>query len=308
MEIKKTQKIPEIFSCELCAFTTCHKNDYKKHLMTPKHKNLEFGNKKTQKNPKNPELYYCNNCLKKYITNSGLWKHTQKCYSKNDSQQINNTFLKEEVLTKNLLYENKDLKQFITEQTNEFKNLIVEICKNMQPNITSNTSNTINSHNKTFNLQVFLNETCKDAMNIMDFIDSIKIQLEDLEDVGKLGYINGISNIIMKNLKALDVSQRPVHCSDSKRETLYVKDQDKWEKEDEANSRLRKAIRRIAYKNTKIIRDWRDIHPDHDNSFSKTSDIYQQIVIESMGGKYYETMDTEAKIIKNIAKHVVIDK
>ena len=286
-----------IFYCKFCDFNTCNKKDFTRHNNTKKHnfnKNQGFSMVKTPKNPK--PNYECK-CGKIYSDNSGLWRHKKKCDIKDESS--------DEVSEKQTqeLEEMKEFMKYLMKENSEMKNLMMDVVKTGTHN-----TNTINSHNKTFNLQVFLNETCKDAMNIMDFIDSIKIQLEDLEDVGKLGYINGISNIIMKNLKALDISQRPVHCSDSKRETLYVKDQDKWEKEDETNSKLRKAIRRIAYKNTKVIRDWRDIHPDHDNSFSKTSDIYQQIVIESMGGKHYETMDTEAKIIKNIAKHVIIDK
>ena len=291
-----TPKNAIISICEKCTFKCIKKSDWDRHIMTRKHLNtykiLTNNTENAQKNAEEANEFICN-CGKKYKHRQSLFTHKKKCNINNILEENEIIEIKEdkpEII-------DKDLIMMLIKQNAE----LLEIVKN-------GTNNTINSHNKTFNLQVFLNETCKDAMNIMDFIDSIKIQLEDLEDVGKLGYVNGISNIIMKNLKALDVTQRPVHCSDSKRETLYVKDQDKWEKEDENNARLRKAIRRIAYKNTKVIRDWRDIHPDHDNSFSKTSDIYQQIVIESMGGKYYETTDTEAKIIKNIAKHVIIDK
>ena len=300
MEIKKHEKnIPKFF-CNDCQFFCELKSDWIRHTNRAKHlKNIDGNKHAIKKHAKNMTPFECE-CGKKYETSSGLWKHKKKCdIQENESNEITEKQTQE-------LEEMKEFMKYLMKENSEMKNMMMDVLKTGTHN-THNT-NTINSHNKTFNLQVFLNETCKDAMNIMDFIDSIKIQLEDLEDVGKLGYINGISNIIMKNLKALDVTQRPVHCSDSKRETLYVKDQDKWEKEDENNARLRKAIRRIAYKNTKVIRDWRDIHPDHDNSFSKTSDVYQQIVIESMGGKHYETMDTEAKIIKNIAKYVIIDK
>ena len=288
---KKIRKNPLKYSCINCHYITSDKKDYEKHNLTKKHLHLTNANFGKQISEENPKSSFKCDCGKDYKHMSSLCKHKKKCNLENEI--IEEKHEKFETI-------DKDLFLMLIKQNAE----LLEIVKNGTHNINTN----INSHNKTFNLQVFLNETCKDAMNIMDFIDSIKIQLEDLEDVGKLGYVNGISNIIMKNLKALDVTQRPVHCSDSKRETLYVKDQDKWEKEDENNARLRKAIRRIAYKNTKVIRDWRDIHPDHDNSFSKTSDVYQQIVIESMGGKYYETTDTEAKIIKNIAKQVVIDK
>ena len=287
------------FYCELCDYTTSKKCNMDKHVMTSKHKKTTLDNDLVAESTN--KTYTCENCEKKFNDRSGLWRHNKKCLK---NEEIKNKEIKNEEIKNEDIEEMKEFMKYLMKENSEMKNMMMEVIKNG----THNTNTNINSNNKTFNLQVFLNETCKDAMNIMDFIDSIKIQLEDLEDVGKLGYVNGISNIIMKNLKALDVTQRPVHCSDSKRETLYVKDQDKWEKEDETNTRLRRAIKRIAYKNTKIIRDWRDIHPDHDNSFSKTSDIYQQIVIESMGGKYYETTDTEAKIIKNIAKHVVIDK
>ena len=293
MKQKNPKKIPN-FCCDNCKYITSNKKDFNKHLTTSKHINETNETNIIIQNSKNYNTFTCL-CGVLFNSRTTLWRHKKKCNINNilqENESVENNQDKPEII-------DKDLVMMLIKQNTE----LLEIVKNGTHNI-----NTINSHNKTFNLQVFLNETCKDAMNIMDFIDSIKIQLEDLENVGKLGYINGISNIIMKNLKELDITQRPVHCSDSKRETLYVKDQDKWEKEDENNARLRKAIRRIAYKNTKIIRDWRDIHPDHDNSFSKTSDIYQQIVIESMGGKHYETMDTEAKIIKNIAKHVVIDK
>ena len=287
------------FCCKKCHYTTSRKSQWDRHILTLKHLKDDAELQINAVKSSTLELQYKCVCGMSYKHRQGLWKHSKNCLKneENKNEEIKNEFI---------IKDDKEMKDLIMEVLHENKELR-KIISDIIPKI-GNTTNNNNSHNKTFNLQVFLNETCKDAMNIMDFIDSIKIQLEDLEDVGKLGYINGISNIIMKNLKELDVTQRPVHCSDSKRETLYVKDQDKWEKEDETNSRLRKAIRRIAYKNTKVIRDWRDIHPDHDNSFSKTSDIYQQIVIESMGGKYYETMDTEAKIIKNIAKHVVIDK
>ena len=301
MDNKKCQKMPNIFECSSCDFKCSKKSNYLVHLLTPKHQKynemVKNGNKKCQKMPE--ENFTCDICEKSYKHLSGLSRHKKTCKTlevENEILDLNNP---------NNLLIIKDLVLEVVKSNSELQKQVLEICKNGTYN-----TNTNNSHNnnKTFNLQVFLNETCKDAMNIMDFVDSIKIQLEDLEDVGKLGYVNGISNIIMKNLKALDITERPVHCSDSKRETLYVKHEDKWEKEDETNTRLRRAIKRVAYKNTKIIRDWRDIHPEHDNSFSKISDIYQQIVIESMGGKTYETTDTEAKIIKNIAKHVVIDK
>jgi hypothetical protein len=145
-------------------------------------------------------------------------------------------------------------------------------------------------------------------MNIMDFVDSIKLQLGDLENVGKLGYVEGISNIITTNLKALDVTQRPVHCTDKKREVLYIKDEDKWEKEDEEKKKLRKAIKRVASKNQSLLPQFKEAHPDCNKASSKFSDQYNKIIVESCGGPGDNDLEKENKIIKNITKVTTIDK
>jgi hypothetical protein len=173
-------------------------------------------------------------------------------------------------------------------------------------NTTTNSHNNTNSYNK-FNMNVFLNETCKDAMNIMDFVKSINVEIEDLENIGKIGYIDGISNIIVKNLKALDISQRPMHCSDVKRETMYVKDEDKWEKEDTDNKRLKKAIKYVSNKNFSLIPEWKKKYPDCVYSDSKSSDEYNRLLLESVGGKYDKDVN-DTRIIKKIAKEVIIEK
>ena len=182
----------------------------------------------------------------------------------------------------------------------------MELAKNGQGNTISN--NNINSNNKTFNLQFFLNETCKDAMNITDFVDSLKLQLSDLENVGKLGFVEGISSIIVKNLQALDVHKRPVHCADKKREVIYIKDEDKWEKEDEERNRMRKVIKNVAYKNERLLQKYKEVHPGCNFSESKYSDQYSKLVIEAMGGAGNNDTEKEDKIIQKIAKEVVIDK
>jgi vacuolar-type H+-ATPase subunit F/Vma7 len=198
----------------------------------------------------------------------------------------------------------KDLIMTLLQQNNQLQNHIIELCK--EKSIT-NIINT-NSHNKTFNLNVFLNETCKDAMNITDFVNSIKLQLSDLENVGEIGYVEGLSNIIVKNLNALDVTLRPVHCTDKKRETMYIKDEDKWEKEDEKKAKLHKMIRKIANKNINLISDFKALYPDWKKSTSKVSDQFNKIIIESMGGPGDNEYENEEKIIKKIAKEVYIDK
>jgi hypothetical protein len=190
----------------------------------------------------------------------------------------------------------------LIKETSEFKNMMMEVIKNGTHNTTH-----MNSHNKTFNLQFFLNETCKDAMNIMDFVDSVKLQLSDLENVGKIGYVEGISSIIVKNLNSLDETKRPVHCTDAKREVMYIKDEDKWEKENENKQKMRKVIKHIAHKNSKLLTDFKNKHPDCVKSESRYSDKYDKLVIEAMGGKGDNDLEKEDKIIKNIAKQVTID-
>jgi predicted nuclease with TOPRIM domain len=145
-------------------------------------------------------------------------------------------------------------------------------------------------------------------MNITDFVDSLQLQLSDLEDVGKLGFVEGISNIIVKKLKALDVHKRPVHCADKKREVIYIKDQDKWERDNDEKQRLRKAIKSVAYKNEKLLPKYKELHPGCNYSDSKYSDHYSKLVIETMGGSGNNDVEKQDKIIRNIAKEVVIDK
>jgi hypothetical protein len=144
-------------------------------------------------------------------------------------------------------------------------------------------------------------------MNIMDFVDSVKLQLSDLENVGKIGYVEGISSIIVKNLNSLDENKRPVHCTDAKREVMYIKDEDKWEKENENKQKMRKVIKHIAHKNSKLLADFKNKHPDCVKSESRYSDKYDKLVIEAMGGKGDNDLEKEDKIIKNIAKEVTID-
>ena len=287
---KKSQKLNNNFCCKTCDYTTCNLADYTKHLSTDKHKKHENDSKmvvndseKSQKIAK----YVCE-CGKNYKYDSGYYRHKKICQS---SSQIKTDDLTDKDLILMLINQNKELMQIIKNGTNNTIN-----------------NNNINSHNKTFNLQVFLNETCKDAMNISDFVESVKLQVSDLENVGKVGYIEGISNIIIKNLNALEVEKRPVHCTDQKREVMYVKEDNVWEKEDEANKKLRKAIRMIAHKNICMFKEFREKYPDYDDYDSKRNSQYNTIVYEAMGGKGDNDYEKDTKIIKKIAKNVTIDK
>jgi hypothetical protein len=200
----------------------------------------------------------------------------------------------------------KELIMMLIKDNSELKNMMMKVIENGTNNTTNNTTHT-NSHNKAFNLNFFLNETCKDAMNIMDFVESIKFQLSDLESVGEKGYIEGMSNIIIKNLKDLDVTQRPVHCTDKKRETIYVKDEDKWEKDDD-NKKMHKMVRKVQDKNFRMIQKFKEKYPNYNKASSKQSDVYNNIIIESMGGKGDNDFEKEEKIIKKISKEITIDK
>ena len=266
-------------------------------MISAKHKKSMIVN---QNLPKICSEFICQNCSKKYKDNSGLWRHKQKCKIPIVTDSNDESFDKDKLILM-LINQNAEL----IKETSEFKNMMMKVIENGTTNHSHNT--TTNSHNKAFNLQFFLNETCKDAMNIMDFVESIKLQLSDLEKVGELGYVEGISNIIVKNLKELDVTQRPVHCTDKKRETMYVKDENKWEK-DEEKKKLHKVVRKVACKNQNLIPDYKKEYPDYNKYSSKFSDQYNKIVVESMGGSGDNDFEKEEKIIKKISKQVFIDK
>jgi hypothetical protein len=282
------------FYCDICDYGTCRKSNYDEHILTSKHKKRSNGNICQSISSKNQQTlkYSCQFCGKEYNDNSGLWKHKQKCNLTTTAITSNEP-------------SDKELIMILIKENSELKNMMIKVIENGTNN---NNNNTINSHNKAFNLNVFLNETCKDAMNISDFIESVKLQVSDLEHVGKVGYIEGISNIIIKNLQALDVEKRPVHCADQKREVIYVKDDNIWEKEDEANKKLRKAIRVIAHKNICMFKAFREKYPDCEEYDSKKNSQYNKIVYEAMGGKGDNDYEKDTKIIKKIAKVVGIEK
>jgi hypothetical protein len=294
---KKLLKVAHIFCCSYCDYNTSKKSSLDKHLSTDKHKKNNNDSKMvvncSEKLPK--VAHYECECGKIYKYDSGYYRHKKKCQETNIKK--NNEPSDKELIAL-LIGEHKKLIQ----QNSE----MLEVIKNGTHN-TNNSHNT-NSLNKTFNLQFFLNETCKDAMNIMDFVDSIKLQLTDLEKVGQLGYVEGITNIITTNLKALDITQRPIHCTDKKRETLYIKDEDKWEKEDEEKKKIRKAIKKVASKNQRLLPQFKEAHTDCNKASSKFSDQYNKIIVESMGGSGDNDLEKEDKIIKKITTVTTIDK
>ena len=318
MENEKNEKNEHFHVCNICDFKCCYLSDWNRHIKTRKHlasengNNLEInGTKFVEKNDKN-DFYQCDFCKKEYKSLSGLWKHKKKCTIENN--EVNNVYESLNItpdIILNVIQQNQEFKELLIEQNkqnHELQKQNNELQKQMLEVFKNGTNNTVNSHNKTFNLQVFLNETCKDAMNIMDFVDSIKIQLSDIESIGELGYVNGMSKLIIKHLNALEENMRPVHCSDPKRESLYVKDANVWEKEDPENKKIKKAIKYISHKNICALPEWKAKYPDCIYSDSKKSDQYNHIVVEAMGGSGDNDAEKADKIVKKIAKVVTIDK
>ena len=302
MVIKKPLKTQD-YTCDICSFISGNKKDFNRHILTPKHLKLchlvTNDNNFTQKNP----LCICE-CGNIYKYNSGLSRHKKTCNKNNDEPEILSKNVNNDILQKDNLIE------YLIKENSEFKGLIMELIKKESINNTiHNNVNSNNINNNSFNLNFFLNETCKDALNIGEFVDSIKIQLTDLENVGRVGYVEGVSKILIKNLNELETCKRPIHCSDSKRDVLYIKDDNKWSKENEDKLVIKKAIRDVSNKNIKQITEWTNLNPDCKKSDSRKNDQYLKIVMNSMsGGSNEEQCNNVEKIIKNITKSVIIEK
>jgi hypothetical protein len=194
----------------------------------------------------------------------------------------------------------------LMKSNNELQKQMIEVCKN-STTTNNNNINQINSHNKTFNLQFFLNEQCKDAMNLTDFTNSFDLQLSDLESVGELGYVDGITKIFIDKLNALDIYKRPMHCSDAKREILYIKDNNIWTKEEKNNPKLRQAIKNVSFTNMKLVYNWSNAYPESKNNETRLGDKYIKLVLQSSGGSG-PILESENKIIRRIAREILIDK
>lgn len=286
------------FYCKFCDYGTSRKCNFDSHLNSRRHSQIAeletFGNQIQQKFSEIQHV--CDHCKKGFKNRSGLWKHKNKCQEHTPCEKNNRDSV------------NSDLIMMLIKENSDFKNMIVKVLENGTHITNNNTTTThTNSHNKAFNLNFFLNETCKNAMNITDFVESIKLQLSDLIEMGDLGYVEGISKIIVKNLNALDETERPIHCTDKKREVFYIKDENKWEK-DEEKMRIKKIINKIAYKNQRLLPQYKEKYPDYNDSDSIYSDQYSKIVIEAMGGIGNDDKEKAEKIIRNISKATTICK
>jgi hypothetical protein len=330
--IPRNEENTAVYRCEYCDLTTSHRNNYLKHLATEKHRSVtgipteEYGGIPEHK---------CLRCAKKFCSQSGLWKHTRKC--KNDLNEVtppNRNEKKEEKkeeIVSILLKQNEEYRNLLLQTTNQmeersrdhfnmmlkkeedFRSLVIELCKSTQPTNNNNTmiqNNNCTTNNNSFNLNLFLNETCKDALNMSDFIRSIQVGFEDIERIGTVGYVDGISGIIIKSLQELGVEKRPIHCTDAKRQTLYIKENNEWTKEDANWSHLQHMVNEVQKINLRQLPAWRDYHPNCLTSSSKFTTTYNIMSQELMGGdcKKVKMQVKDNKIMNRILKEVVIDK
>ena len=278
----------EFYYCKTCDYNCCKLFNWDRHLNTTKHKKLTSSSQLVTKNEQNeqneqPKHYTCDNCNKIYNSRNGLWKHKTKCIPVFNKPTTNES-------------EAKELIQFLMKENSEFKQLIIEQNKQMIE-LAKNSGNNNN------------NTTNNNAMNIMDFVNQLNVSTNDLEETGRLGFAEGISKIFINGLKQIDINDRPIHCSDFKRETIYIKDQNQWNKESDDKIVLTKAIKHVAHKNMKQIKEWTKSHPEYNDSDSRQNDKYLKIVSESMSGSSQEeTNKNYSKIIKNIVKETVINK
>ena len=303
METKKNEKNDIKYKCLKCNYITSKKTDYNRHLLTAKHVKNTNGNvletlwsEKNEKNENNKNIntFACKKCNKEFLSRSGLWKHNNNCkveLVKASSDNSNNQLpISNDVIMK-LLNDNQELKNIIVQQQNQISELI--------PKVGNNNNNTINNNQK-FNINVFLNEQCKDAINLSDFIKSLHVTLEQLDFTNKNGLADGISKTIIDNMSKLSIYKRPMHCTDVKRETLYIKEDNAWSK-DKAKEKVKNVIKKTSSKNFNALMDWKNLNPDYMNNEDKT-DYFTKII--STIGKSTSTIDD--KIIKSLCKETYV--
>ena len=317
--MNKSQKIPIKYECIKCNYITVNKKDYNKHLTTRKHIMEINGNKM--------EIIYprCNICSKVFKSSSGLWKHKQKCsplsndvtdntVDNNNNDTIVQTMMQLIKQNQELLVSNQQFKELIVEQQhenqkqqNENQKLQSQLIEAVKDNGNTYNNNTINNNQK-FNLNFFLNTTCKDAMNMSDFIENMEINFKDIENIGKNGYVNGMTEMILSRIKELDVTKRPLHCTDLKRETMYIKDNDEWCKDTPENTKLRKTIGYVAKRNYATIPLWREKYPECQNWNDPKYDFCVDMMRNILGDIGEKQTRLDNKVIKNLSKHITVDK
>lgn len=293
-------KNAKIFFCENCDFGCSKKSNYDKHLLTRKH---EIRTNSNRKMPKNAAAYVCSKCSKEYSSRSSLWYHAKKCSVTSDDEHQNMICLSS--YNNDMISEtcNLDMKEMFLEVIHENKELRKTI-QTMIPKIGNTTNNITNK----INMNIFLNQECKDAINIMDFVESLNIQMDDLIHTGKAGFVDGITNIFIRGLRELELHRRPIHCTDLKRDVLYVKDNNMWEKDGDGKDKLKKAIHLVKRNNMQQINSWVVENPECMWENNTKNEDYMQIVQHSIGGTGQQQDKNVHKIIHNVAKEVYLPK
>ena len=300
--IQKMPKNADKFVCISCDFKCSKKSNFEKHLETIKHKTVKMVPNGDQKDPENAGDYKCI-CGNIYKYKSGFYRHKKKCKNGEKEEVMSEKITSDMVLK--LITQNTDLQKMMHEQNTKMCELM-EKASVMKSN-SKNVTNIVTQNN--FNLNVYLNEECKDALNLVEFVEGLKVSLSDLEETAKIGYTEGVSRIFINGLNELEVNKRPIHCSDGKREVLYIKESDEWSKEDEKKSHLTKAIKKVSNKNIKQIYEWQKKYPNYKDPESKESDRYMEMIYNTMSGSTTEEQESNMnKIIKNITKKTIIDK
>jgi len=321
--MESPEKTEPRFSCDICDFYTGDRKDYTRHLSTAKHNRLINTNKKPEKTePDECSQFQCD-CGRNYKHAPSLYNHRKKCMTYVTSVVAEPapsslappssplaTSIDPYVLL-NIVKQNEEFKNLLIEQNTkimEQNQQIMELAKSNTTIINNNTTNT-NNNNNTFNLNVFLNEHCKDAISITEFINSLKLTIADLEETGKLGYVGGITRIFLNGLRELDMYTRPVHCTDLKRETIYIKDEGTWEKEDEHKTKINRAIKKVANKNLMLLAEWQKQNPNYEDLDSKEYEEYYNMAVQSTGAYSKEEQEKQdEKILRNVLKEVVLER
>jgi hypothetical protein len=291
-----------LYECKPCKYSTPIKFNFNKHIKTAKH----LGNIKQKKT----KCYTCPNCKKEYTARNSLWYHEKKCFPP-EKEIISETI----TIPQQMLFSQQDVMELMLNRISILEGLIINkpntdamTITNYSPQETTinNTQNNV-QHNE-FNLNFFLNETCKDAINMSEFIESITCDINDVIRVGKIGYVDGISEIIKRKLDDLGQFKRPIHCSDLKRQSMHIKDNDVWEKDNDMHEKLHAILSVITRLNSRAVCYYKDKFPDCLRGDSKYADQYSKIVYEAMGGDYVDINMGKDKIIAKLAKDVIINK
>jgi hypothetical protein len=327
MLTEKSPKISYKFTCEKCNYRCSKNSEFTKHKLTAKHIRLTYADGKIIQSSNNENKKYECHCGNVYLQRQSLYRHKQSCKLVPENMSITNEIAENnndntivqtmmQLIKQNqeLLVSNQQFKELIIEQQHEnqkqqhenhiLQSQLIEAVKD-----TGNTynNNTINN-NQNFNLNFFLNTTCKDAMNMSDFIENMEINFKDIENIGKNGYVNGMTEMILSRIKELDVTKRPLHCTDLKRETMYIKDNDEWCKDTPDNSKLHKTIGYVAKRNYATIPLWREKYPECQNWNDPKYDFCVDMMRNILGDIGEKQTRLDNKVIKNLSKHITIEK